>query len=821
MEQSNLYVLPAIIIRRDVLFPHVVNRFLTISKERNVNCLNNLDIKLDSKTDINKQLILLFQRDKDDLDDLDLNSYYPSALLVNIKKAWLNKDSAGKTNWVLDLEGLNFVDISLIDLNKKLNYLDCTFSIKTPPIFVESQESLTYISLIKQICQKYADINLLNQDMIADINKAENGQFAVICYHLISILLRNSKELLDIAFDVARTNSFNDILRITYDFLSKDLSLCQVRLQTTKNIQEETNKINRDFALRQQLKFIQEELNEPLESDLGTLKEKIINNVPERHHKELLKEFARLQKLSPLAPDYATIRTYLEVITELPWNKSTVDNFDLVKARQILDEDHYGLEKVKDRIIEFIAVKAFAPNAKSPIICFVGPPGVGKTSLGQSIARTLGRKFERIALGGLHDEAELRGHRRTYIGSLPGKIITAVKRAGSNNPLILLDEVDKISAFHKGDPSAALLEILDPEQNKTFKDNYLDIDFDLSNVTFICTANSLDTISDPLLDRMEVIPLSSYTETEKVYIAQKHLIPKQLKEIVLDSKYFNLSEEMIRYIIFNYAPEAGVRRLEQLVATLVRKVLVELTTCNFDSKVIKKKKIGKISKDNIRSYLGVERPFDRNKREVLDIGTSIGLGWSPVGGSLLYIEAITTSNPKELLTTGSIGDSMSESTKIALSYIKANARRYGLDTSSVASSGIHIHFPEGAVKKDGPSAGIAITTALFSLFSDQPMKKDIAMTGEITLSGLVLPIGGLKEKSIAAMKAGLKTVLIPKANQPDLSEFPEELLKNIKFVTVEKIDDVLSNVFENFVLKNTLNTNMIPYRGALGTNLDN
>lgn len=811
---ETVYSLPAIVIRNDFLLPNIPKQF-TISRKISIASIAAFDKN-------EKQFIFLFQKnDAENPVDAEL---YETGILVEVLKVIPNLQPINKQeiNWLVDVKGLNFITVVSTEVRKNLNdqdYIHCDFRLKDPIVVGNSEEVFNYIQLIKNICQKYVDIAYIKQDMCNEICNADNLQFVLICYHLVNMILKTNKDVMGLALDVLNSDDDLSVLKTTYDILSKELASCEIRNVTTRKIQEETYNFNRQAILIQQLKHIEAQLNESSENNCTLLEQTLKEKLPEELYKnDIEQELNKLKRLTNLSPDYHTVKTYLEVLSELPWKDSSVDSYNLKKAKKILDADHYGLEKVKDRIIEFIAVKAFAPLAKSPILCFVGPPGVGKTSLGQSVARTLDRKFERISLGGLHDEAELRGHRRTYIGALPGKIIQALRKCGTNNPVILLDEIDKIGNGYKGDPSAALLEILDPEQNKSFRDNYLGVDFDLSKVLFICTGNSEDTIAAPLLDRMEVMNLSSYTETEKVFISQKHLIPKKLKEIDLDPKYAEFSEEVIRYIIFNYAPEAGVRTLEKLIDKIIRKLVVKLSECDFNKKIIKDKKITEITTSNIRSFLGVEHPFDGNKREELKVGNSVGLAWSRVGGSVLYVEA-TKVGGKELLTTGSIGNSMSESTKIALSYIKSNSKRYMIDSSEVGD-GIHIHFPEGAIPKDGPSAGIAITTALYSLFTGRIMRKDTAMTGEITLSGLVLPIGGLKEKSIAAMKAGLKRVIIPKANEPDLSEFPDELLNNIEFLGVSNIDQVLENAFDDFPSPTNLVNNLGLYSNAL-TNLHN
>jgi ATP-dependent Lon protease len=487
--------------------------------------------------------------------------------------------------------------------------------------------------------------------------------------------------------------------------------------------------------------------------------------------------------LPPGAPDYNVIRTYLDYVLELPWTKSTQDSLDIAKARQVLDEDHFGLKDVKERILEHLGVLKLNPNAKAPILCFVGPPGVGKTSLGQSIARALNRKFERMSLGGLHDEAELRGHRRTYIGAMPGRVIQSMRRAGANNPVLMLDEVDKLGHDFRGDPAHALLEILDPEQNKTFRDNYLDLPFDLSKVLFVTTANALDTIPRPLLDRMEILRLGGYSEEEKLEIAKRYLIPKQLKETGLTAEQCVLPDETVRKIISGYTREAGLRRLERAIGRVTRKVALKFAegaTGPFT-----------VTIEELSEMLGPEPYNQEEARRDLPPGVATGLAWTESGGDVLYIEGTLLPDGKGLTLTGQLGEVMQESVKAAQSYIWSHAGDFDIDPMLFKNSGVHVHVPAGAIPKDGPSAGVTMATALTSLYTKLPARSDVAMTGEITLTGLVLPIGGIKEKVLAARRAGIHTVIMPKANQKDLRDLPEEVRKEMEFIFASRVEDVL------------------------------
>jgi len=513
--------------------------------------------------------------------------------------------------------------------------------------------------------------------------------------------------------------------------------------------------------------------------------------LPEDIRKEAERELARLDKLNPQSPDFSVIRTWLEYVIELPWTKKSDDNLDLKRAREILDEDHYGIPKVKERIIEQLAVLKLNPDAKAPILCLVGAPGVGKTSLGQSIARALGRKFERMSLGGMHDEAELRGHRRTYIGALPGRLIQAMRRAGFQNPVLMLDEIDKLGRDFRGDPAAALLEILDPEQNKTFRDNYLDLPFDLSKVLFITTANTLDTIPAPLLDRMEILHLTGYSEEEKTEIARRYLLPRQLKHAGLTAEQLAITPAALEKLIRSYTREAGVRKLEQVLGRVIRKVAVKFAEGTTDAVSVKV--------EDVPEMLGPEAITPEQFRKDLPPGVVTGLAWTESGGDVLYIEAALLPKGKDLMITGQLGDVMQESAKTARSYLWSHAREYGLDTSQFLDSGLHIHVPAGAIPKDGPSAGVTMTTALASIYSGVAARSDTAMTGEVTLVGLVLPIGGIKEKVLAARRAGIKRVILPRGNQKDLRDLPEDVRKEMEFIFAERVEDVLAEMLPGLV----------------------
>jgi ATP-dependent Lon protease len=578
-----------------------------------------------------------------------------------------------------------------------------------------------------------------------------------------------------------------EALRLMHTYLSHEVQVLELRQKITSEAQTEMTKQQREYLLRQQLRAIQQELGEenPEQAEVNLLRQRLAEaDLPDDVRKEAERELSRLERLPQAAPDYQLTRTYLDLIVELPWRKSAEDVIDLAKARHVLDEDHYDLEEVKDRILEHLAVLKLNPKAKAPILCFAGPPGVGKTSLGQSIARALGRKFERMSLGGLHDEAELRGHRRTYIGAMPGRVIQAIRRASVNNPVLMLDEVDKLGRDFRGDPAAALMEILDPAQNTNFRDNYLDLPFDLSRVFFITTANTLESIPQPLLDRMEVLRLSGYSEEEKLQIARRYLLPRQLAEAGLKDEQVTIPDETIKVIIRRYTREAGLRQLERALGGLARKVARRFAEGQTQSVTVRP--------EELTDLLGPERFFLEHLRQQLPPGVATGLAWTEAGGDVLYVEATLLPSGRGLTLTGQLGQVMQESATAAQSYVWSHADELGIDRDKFRRFGVHIHVPAGAVPKDGPSAGIAIATALASLYAGKSVRNDTAMTGEITLTGLVLPVGGIKEKVLAARRAGIKRVILPQQNQKDLRDVPDSVKRELTFFFVERMEDVLA-----------------------------
>ena len=580
-------------------------------------------------------------------------------------------------------------------------------------------------------------------------------------------------------------NNLKELLTATATILKEDVEVAELQVEMQSKAQKNIESGQREVFLRQQKRAIEEALGEgDTDDEILELKNEIKQiNFPDNTRKEIERELKRLGKMSPQAAEYQVARSYLELVTELPWNVITEDNLDLNHAKQVLDDDHYGLDDIKERILEALAVLQLNPEAKSSILCFVGPPGVGKTSLGQSIARAMGRKFERMSLGGLHDEAELRGHRRTYIGAMPGRILQAIRRCGVRNPVLMLDELDKLGRDYRGDPSAALMEILDPAQNKDFRDNYLNLPFDLSKVFFITTANNLDGIPGPLLDRMEVLELTGYSELEKLEIAKKYLIPRQTENTGLKTKQLKFTEAAIRHCIRRFTREAGVRELERTIERIARKRAKES---------LQYKKLSKsVTATVISDLLGPEKYKADKTRDQVGDGVATGLAWTAAGGDVLYIEASLAPKEEKVTITGQIGQVMQESAKAARSYIWKAASELHIDRDSIEETGVHIHVPEGAVPKDGPSAGITMATALASAYSKKAVRDDVAMTGEITLSGLVLPVGGIREKVLAAHRTGIRHVILPKANEAELTKIPDAVRDDMEFSLVNTLSDVV------------------------------
>jgi len=645
----------------------------------------------------------------------------------------------------------------------------------------------------RNLQQMITEAMALLPNVPAEVRIAVLGQVDAtrLSYFLASILSLGVEE----EQKMLEANTADELVRLANANLAREVEILQLRSKIASEAQVEMDKAQRDYVLRQQMRAIQKELGEDETGEAAEtemLRERLEKaELPEEVRAEADRELKRLQRLPPAAPDYHVIRTYLEFILELPWLKSSEDKLDLGEARRILDEDHYGLEDVKERILEFLAVIKLRPDTKSPILLFVGPPGVGKTSLGRSIARALDRQFERMSLGGVRDEAELRGHRRTYIGAMPGRIIQSIRRAGVNNPVLMLDEVDKLGNDYRGDPAAALLEILDPQQNNSFRDHYLDLPFDLSKIFFIATANQLGPIPAPLRDRMEIIRLAGYSDREKLEIARRYLIPRQTTENGLNGAQLKINDDAIELIAARYTREAGVRQMERNVGSIARKVALKIAQGQAESVTV--------TAADLRDYLGAPQFYPEQARKELPAGVATGMAWTEMGGEVLFIEATLLPGGRGLTITGQLGEVMQESARAAQSYLWSHAAEFGIEPDIFKEFGVHLHVPAGAIPKDGPSAGVTITSALASLYTGRRVRPDTAMTGEITLSGLVFPIGGVKEKVLAAHRAGIRRIILPSRNEADVDDIPEDVKKELQIVFVSGIGEVLDAALEVLV----------------------
>jgi len=643
--------------------------------------------------------------------------------------------------------------------------------------------SLEVEALIRTVREQLTKVMELGKQVSPEVmvileNIQDPGSMADLVSSNLGLKVADAQILLEINDPIVRLTKVNE-------FLNREVELMSVQAKIQSAAREEMGKNHKEYYLREQMKAIQSELgdNEGKE-ELVEIRNAIeAAKMPAAVQKEALKQLSRLENMHPDGGEASIVRTYLDWMIELPWSKSTRDSLDIVRAKNILDDDHFYLEKIKERILEFLAVRKLKKKMKGPILCFVGPPGVGKTSLGKSIARAMNRKFVRISLGGVRDEAEIRGHRRTYIGALPGRILQGLKQAGANNPVFMLDELDKLGYDYKGDPSSALLEVLDPEQNHSFSDHYINQPFDLSNVMFVATANQMDPIPSALRDRMEVINLAGYTEEEKLEIAKRYLVPRQIKENGLKAKHISFDDESISEIVSKYTREAGLRNLEREIGKICRKVARKVAEGN--------PRLVKITSKSLHTYLGAEKYIREEDLDKNEIGVVNGLAWTPVGGEILHIEASLMAGKTALTLTGQLGDVMKESVQAAHSYIRAHAEALHLKPEIFQENEIHVHVPAGAIPKDGPSAGVAMTVALVSILCHIPVKKDVAMTGEVTLRGKVLPIGGLKEKILAAVRSRMRLVIIPEQNKKDLEDIPPEILKNVKIIAVSEVEEAL------------------------------
>ncbi len=767
---EELAVLP---IRNAVLFPGAVAPF-DVGREKSVALVEEV------AGESNPVIAIFAQRDPS-TDDPGAGDLYPVGCAARVLKAL--KHSSG--NYSLILQGLTRIRFD--GLSQSDPYLRARVSrIEVRPVEDVEAEALAMSlrDIAKQVIQLMPELPREAGSLIDSIQAP--GALADLVAANLDAPVEEKAQLLE-------TVDVKERIRKVLRLLTRQLEILRMRERINSQIKEEMGKNQREYVLRQQLKAIKEELGEDEgdQGDLDGLEERLAKaNLPTEADGVAKKQLKRLRSMQVGSAEYTVVRTYLDWILDLPWSQSTEDNMDIAAVRQVLDEDHYGLDKVKKRIVEYLAVRKLKRDKKGPILCLIGPPGVGKTSLGKSIARALGRKFVRISLGGVHDEAAIRGHRRTYVGALPGQIIQGMKKASTVNPVFMMDEVDKIGHDFRGDPSAALLEVLDPEQNNTFADHYLEIPYDLSNVMFIATANVSDPIPPPLRDRMEILEIPGYTRREKLAIARQHLIPKQLDEHGLSTEQCDITDEAVEEIIEHYTREAGVRSLERTIASVIRGVAVKVAEGDTRPRVIK-------TEDELREYLGPIKYTSEVAERTEETGVATGLAWTSVGGEILFIEATRMYGTGKLQLTGQLGDVMKESAHAALSYVRTNSGRYGIPKDFLEKSDVHIHIPAGAMPKDGPSAGITMFTALVSLLTGIRVRHDVAMTGEISLRGRALPIGGVKEKTLAAHRAGIKRMLLPERNKADLEEVPKEVRDELEFVFVHKLEDVLEAALES------------------------
>ena len=767
---EELAVLP---IRNAVLFPGAVAPF-DVGREKSVALVEDVH-------NLPSPVIAIFAQRDPSTDDPGADDLYPVGCAARVVKAL--KHSSG--NYSLILQGVT--RIRLESITQTGPYLKARVAkVDAPPVEDVEAEALAMSlrDVAKQVIQLMPELPREAGSLIDSIQAP--GALADLVAANLDAPVEEKAQLIE-------TVEVKERIRKVLRLLTRQLEILKMRERINSQIKEEMGKNQREYVLRQQLKAIKEELGEDEgdQGDLDGLEERISKaNLPSEADSVAKKQLKRLRSMQVGSAEYTVVRTYLDWILDLPWSNSTEDNMAIMEVRKILDEDHYGLEKVKKRIVEYLAVRKLKKDKKGPILCLLGPPGVGKTSLGRSIARALGRKFVRVSLGGVHDEAAIRGHRRTYVGALPGQIIQGMKKAATINPVFMMDEVDKIGHDFRGDPSAALLEVLDPEQNNTFADHYLEIQYDLSNVMFVATANVADPIPPPLRDRMEILEIPGYTRREKLAIARQHLIPKQIEEHGLKSEQLQITDEAVEEIIEHYTREAGVRSLERTVASVIRGVAVKVAEGDLTPRVIK-------SEDDLREYLGPIKYTSEVAERTEETGVATGLAWTSVGGEILFIEATRMFGTGKLQLTGQLGDVMKESAHAALSYVRTNAEKYGIPKDFLEKSDIHIHIPAGAMPKDGPSAGVTMFTALVSLLTGTRVRHDVAMTGEISLRGRVLPIGGLKEKTLAAHRAGIKRVLVPERNKADLEEVPKEVRDELEFVIVNKLDEVLAAALES------------------------
>jgi ATP-dependent Lon protease len=759
--------LPLIPVRDVVVFPYMVLP-LFISREKSIKSLEGALSK--------DRLVFLVAQKNLSVEDPSPKDLYRVGTVALVMRMLKLPD--GKIKVLV--QGLSKASMKEV-LRTKPHLLVKVEIMKDPFITEITLETEALMRSIREQLERIVSYGkLVSPDLMFILDSVDDpGRLADLVASNLDLTVEKAQEILEIVDPIDRLKALNEVL-------GKELQVLTMQAKIQSQAKDEISKSQREYFLREQMRAIRSELGEVDEraEEIKQLRKKIKQaKMPKEAQKEAYKELDRLEQMHPDAADASIVRTYLDWLVELPWSRSTVDRLDLRKAKKVLDEDHYNLEKVKDRILEFLSVRKLKKKMKGPILCFVGPPGVGKTSLGKSIARALGRKFVRISLGGIRDEAEIRGHRRTYVGAMPGRILLSIKQAGSNNPVFMMDEVDKIGADFRGDPASALLEVLDPEQNTAFSDHYLNIPFDLSRVMFITTANLTDPIPSALRDRMEVINLPGYTDVEKLKIARTFLLPRQMEENGISTKMVEISDQAILQIISQYTQEAGLRNLEREIASICRKVARKAAEG-------KKEKI-QINAKNLHGFLGPPYFLPDEEQERNEVGVATGLAWTESGGEVLHVEASTTPGKGALILTGHLGEVMKESAQAALTYARAKGSVYRIKPRLYNEREIHVHVPSGAIPKDGPSAGITMAVAMISSLARIPVKKDVAMTGEITLRGRVLPVGGLKEKALAALRNHIKTVVIPYQNEKDLNDLPPYVRKKVNFVPVRHMDEVI------------------------------
>ncbi len=773
------HVLPVLPLRDNVIFPYMIFPVL-VGREQSIRAAN---FALD-----NSKYIFLAAQKRSNVEEPSKEDIYAEGTIAKIIQ--ILKLPNGLLKILVD----GIIQGKILAYTDRTNFYEAEIEVITP----KDEDKREMNALLRQMSSLFKEYVKINKSIPAEaVNAFDNIDEPD---RKLFYVAANINQQIDVKQKILQNFSLRDQLYEVIRLLNSEIEILKIEKEIEGKVQDNIQKTQRKFIIQEQIRILQDELGEEEETspDFIKLKERIDKaKMPKSVFNKAVEEFNKLKKTPPSSPESTVIRNYLDWLVDVPWHTKTKDNLDIKNVRKILDEDHFGLDKPKERIVEHIAVLNLVKNMRGQILCFVGPPGVGKTSLGKSIARAIGRNFVRISLGGVRDEAEIRGHRRTYIGSMPGKIIQSMKRAKTINPVMLLDEIDKMSMDFRGDPSSAMLEVLDPEQNHTFNDHYLDIDYDLSQVMFITTANVRYNIPLPLQDRMEIIELPGYLEHEKIQIAKRHIIPKQIAAHGLEKFNIDYQDDAVNKIIMEYTREAGVRNLEREIASVLRKTAREIVSTNSkNGKAIKSKKKFPIDSALVEKFLGVPRFRSQKADKELRVGSVTGLAWTSVGGEILQVDATVMTGAEKLTITGQIGNVMKESAQAALSYLRSNAKDFGLDAHFSKGKEIHIHLPEGAIPKDGPSAGITLAMAMYSALSNKPARNDIAMTGEITLRGKVLPIGGLNEKLLAARRNGMKTVLIPKDNEKDLSEIKNEVKEGLKIIPIQTIKEALSYVFE-------------------------